>query len=159
MTAIDGSRDQHALATRVEAATAARLEGKTWEEVARLVGYASKGAAYTAVMQYQRRLTAATAAAFREEANARTAERMAMLADVLNDLDVSLELRLRAHAEFTRLEARHARLNGADAPIQVALSAGVAAELEDALAEVESVIRGEVESVTDEPIGDEGSEG
>lgn len=155
-TAIDGSRDQAALQVRLQTALDARAEGKTWEEAATAAGYSNRGACWNAVMAHLRSQTAGTVAELREQANGRTAAKLAFLEDVINDPDVPLEVRLRAADVHTRAEARHARLNGMDAPLQVALSAGVQAELEDALNEVESVIRGEVEAVTDEPIGDEG---
>lgn len=144
---------------RAAAALDAYREHGTWAKAAEVAGYTNKGSAYRAAMKLLGRRVDATVAQLREEANARTAERMAVLSEMVYDLDLSPETRLRAHAEFTRLEARHARLNGMDAPIQVALSAGVAADLEDALAEAEAVLMpGEVLAVHDEPIqgGDDG---
>lgn len=152
MTTIDGNRDRLALTERVATALDARHEGKSWAEAAIAAGYSSKGACWNAVMEYMGRRVEASVSEFRAEANQRTAKRMAMLNDMVTDFDLPPEVRLRAHSEFTRLEARHARLNGMDAPIQVALSAGVVAELHDALEDARALIEGEVLEVHDERI-------
>lgn len=141
MTIIDGSRDQAALAQRLQLAIDKRNEGSTWTEVAEAAGYATKGAAFNAVMGHLRGQVADGVTAMREQANQRHAAKIAMLEDVMYDLDATWADRVRAAAEHTRAEARHARLNGMDAPIQVAISAGVQAELADALGELEEVLR------------------
>lgn len=141
MTAIDGSRDQAALATRVQTALAARREGKTWQQVADACGYTNRGAAYNAVMGHLRGQLAANVGAMREDANARHAAKIAMLEDVMYDVDAPLADRLRAADAHTRAEVQNARLNGTNAPVQVAISAGVKAELADALGELEEVLR------------------
>jgi hypothetical protein len=144
-TPIDGQRDQLALADRVHTALDARRSGKTWAQAAELAGYSNRGACWNAVMGYISRQVTDNVIQLRQEANERTARRLLALEDMALDDELPADVRLRAHAELTRLEARHARLNGTDAPVQVALTAGVAAELSDMLAEAEAVlVRGEV---------------
>lgn len=153
-TTAHGDTSTAGFTDRAETALEAYRTHGTWQKAAELSGYTNKGSAYRAAMKLLGRRVDATVTQLRADANARTAERMAVLTEMVYDLDLSPETRLRAHAEFTRLEARHARLNGMDAPIQVAISAGVAADLADALAEAEAVLlRGEVLEVRDEPIG------
>lgn len=155
MTVIDGDTNTATVLDRAATALQAYRDHGTWEKAAEVAGYTNRGSAYRAAMKLLGRRVDSTAAELRAEANARTAERLAMLHDLATDLDKSDEVRLRAHAELTRLEARHARLNGLDAPLQVALSAGVAAELDDALAEAEAflgeTVAGVVTSSRDEP--------
>jgi transposase len=61
---------------------------------------------------------------------------------------------LAAMDRFLRISERRARLNGLDAPTAVNISLGVRAEMEQALAELSTVIEGEVEEQPDD--GDDG---
>lgn len=55
---------------------------------------------------------------------------------------------LDASKHILDIQARRARLNGLDAPVQVAISSGAAAELADALADLHQIVLGEAWEVT-----------
>ena len=68
--AIDGDRDAARVITRVQRAAELRLMRMSWQQVADRTGYASRGAAYTAVMGYLRRQTDETISELREQESA-----------------------------------------------------------------------------------------
>lgn len=145
----DGDRDSARLITRVQLAAERRLMGMTWQQVADHVGYASKGAAFTAVMGYLRRQADETVAALREQESARLDRAGAALwAKVLGG-------DARAQDTWLRNRASFRALHGLNAPIQVTLSSGAQAALADALADAEalmqSLVAGEVVDRVDEP--------
>jgi hypothetical protein len=156
-TTVDGDTNGARVLDRAQQALEAYRVHGTWDKAAEVAGYTNRGSAYRAAMVLLSRRVDVTASLLREEANARHAQKLAMLEDVIYDLDRPLPDRLRAVDAHTKAEARHARLNGLDAPLQVALSAGVSADLDDALAEAEElfqVVAGEVTARTDEPAED-----
>lgn len=147
---IDGDRDAARVVTRVQHAAALRLQRLSWEEVAQRVGYSSRSAAFTAVMGYLRRQTAETVADLREQESAAIDRAAVAIFPKVLAGDA------RAHDTWLRNRQRYARLHGLDAPVQVAISVGVAAEVDDALAELEefmgTVVPGRVlSSVADDP--------
>lgn len=137
---MDGDTDTTRTLVRAQVALDAYLDGSNWDQAAEVAGYSHRSGAYRAVMRLLGSQVSESAATLREEHNARHAAKIAMLEDVIYDLERPLADRLRAVDAHTRAEARHARLNGLDAPVQVAISAGVQAELADALAELEDVL-------------------
>lgn len=151
-TPTHGDTDSARVLDRAVKALEAYQEGKTWDEAATAAGYTNRGTAYRSVMRLLGKRADAAAATLRAEANERHGAKIAMLEDIMFDLEQPEMVRLRAADAHTRAEARHARLNGMDAPVQVALSAGVSAALHDALADLEQVVQGDVTAVTDEPI-------
>lgn len=148
MTALQGDNDTARTLVRAQTALDSYLDQGSWEEAATAAGYTNRGTAYRSVMRLLGNQVSESAAKLREESNARHASKIAMLEDVIYDLERPLLERLRAVDAHTRAEARHARLNGLDAPVQVAISAGVQAELADALAELEDVLE-----LTEQPDG------
>lgn len=154
-TPIDGDRDKARTLERAVLALEAHRDGETWATAADRAGYTDKGTAYRAVMRLLGQRADVAATELRADANGRHAAKVVMLEDVMYDLDRPMMERLRAADVHTRVEARHARLNGLDAPVQVQISAGVQAELSDALAELAEVVMGQVEGTpTDEPVPD-----
>jgi hypothetical protein len=143
MTVMDGDRDSARRDHRAITALEAHRDGETWQVAAERAGFTTRGAAYRSVMRLLARRADAAANELRAEASARHAGKIAMLEDVIYDLDKPLRDRLLAVDAHTRAEARFARLMGLDAPVQVAISAGVQADLADALAELGEVL-GEV---------------
>lgn len=149
---IHGNRDPLRVSERVRQCAALKLQGLTWEEAgARTVPpYPSRGAAYKAVMPHIRRLRDETLQDLKDILDAQlNRAAVPMYAKVLNG-DV------RAHDSWLRNRKQWADLHGLNAPVQVAISVGVAAEVDDALAELEEyaagqVVRGTVVSSLDDP--------
>lgn len=149
-TAIDGDTDTARHTQRVQAALDAYNDGKGWEGAAAAAGYTNRGTAYAAVMRSLGREVSESVATLRAEANARHASKIAVLEDVIYDLEQPLDRRLRALDVHTRAEARHAALNGLNAPVQIALSVGAAAMMADALSELETIVMGSVTARSDD---------
>lgn len=148
----DGDRDNARLVTRVQLAAERRLMGMTWQQVADFVGYASKGAAYTAVMGYLRRQADETISALRDQESARYDRAAAALwAKVLGG-------DARAQDTWLRNRASFRALHGLNAPLQVTLSSGAQAALADALGDAEAMVMGLVTARVDEPIPDDEEE-
>lgn len=153
--------------TATEIARGARLvrlraQGLTYEQIAEEEGYSDKGAARHALIRALKRHEAENVTELRALENLRLDTDERALRRIITSSTSKPEHLIAAVNARTRLSARRARMNGLDAPLQVALSAGVAAELADALAEAEQVftevVPGMVTSVTDEP-ADERMEG
>lgn len=144
--------------TVMEVARGARLlrmraSRMSYDQIAQIEGYSDRASARNALMRALARHEAENVTELRTLENLALDDDERTLRTIIADRDVSPALRIRAIDSRTRLSARRSRLNGLDAPIQVALSAGVASDLADALAEAEAVlIRGEVLDVRDEPI-------
>lgn len=136
MTEIDGSTDQAALEARIAAAAALRLQGLSWDRVATEAGYASRGAAYNAVMRYLRDQRSETITELRDLTNARLERVIAALWPKAIAGDVA------AAAEVRRYIADFRRHNGLDAPMQVQISSGAEARLTDALQDARSLLTG-----------------
>lgn len=127
--------------------------GFTYDEIAARHGYSDRSAARQALLRVLDRYTSEKATHLRAIENERYEMDQRALRLIIGDASKSDGTRIKAIDARTRAAARHARLNGLDAPLQVALSAGVAADLADALAEAESVlVRGEVLDSHDEPM-------
>lgn len=143
-----GDRDAARVLTRIQAAAADRLMRMTWQQVADRNGYASKGAACTAVLGYMRRTTDETIGALRDQESAGLDRAAAALwAKVLNG-------DARAQDTWLRNRASYRALHGLNAPLQVTLSSGAQAALADALGDAEAIVMGLVTARSDEPLED-----
>lgn len=144
------ARGQHGHDTATELARGARLlrlraARLSYDQIAAELGYSDRGAARNALVRALQRHEAENVTELRALENLALDDDERVLRTIIADRDLAPALRLKAVDSRTRLSARRSRLNGLDAPIQVALSAGVAADLADALAEAEAVlVRGEV---------------
>lgn len=147
-----GAHDLGRAAARRVQAVRLRMSGATYDQIAEACGYSDKGSARHAVMRALTRLEAESVGELRALENARLDADEVVLRSLIADRSQTANTRIRAIDSRLRLSARRARLNGLDAPLQVALSAGVTAELEDALAEAAALIEGEVLDVLDEPL-------
>lgn len=151
-SSIDGVRDVALVLSRVARAAELRLQRYTWQQIADECGYAGKGAACNAVLTYLRKHAHENATALREVENLKLDDDEVELLALRDDTEQEPRVRIRAIEARLRLSARRSRMNGLDAPVQVQLSAGVAAELEDALSEWEDAVAGEVTAVHEEPL-------
>lgn len=114
--------------------------GFTYAELAERHGYADVSGARQALLRALDRHEADSAATLRAVENERYELDQRVLRTMIGDPNLSAEKRIRAIDARTRSVARYARLNGLDAPVQVQLSAGVQAELADALEELAEVL-------------------
>ena len=122
-----------------------RAARMTYEQIAAEMGYADKAAARNALIRALQRHEAENVTELRTLENLALDADERVLRGIIQDPQAPPAARIKAVDSRVRLSARRSRLNGLDAPIQVALSAGVAADLQDALAEAEAVlVRGEV---------------
>lgn len=132
-----------------------RTAGMTYAQIAEQMGYADASGARTALLRALDRHESENAKQLRELENMRLDTDERALRAIISDASVKVGDRIRAVDARTRLSARRARMNGLDAPVQVALSAGVQAELTDALAELGEqlgVVTGEVLAVHDQVV-------
>lgn len=150
----DPGHELAAAAARRAQAVRLRLSGATYEQIAQTVGYSDKSTARQVVLRSLTRLEAESVVELRALENARLDADELVLRSIIQDPTARVPDRLRAIETRTRLSARRARMNGLDAPLQVELSAGVRADLEDAISEAEAALSsvvGEVLNVSDEP--------
>ena len=138
-------------AARRTMAVRLRMAGATYDQIAKQCGYSHRKAAQDIVVRALTKLEVESVGELRALENARLDADERVLRGIISGQDNKPADRIKAIDSRLRLSARRARLNGLDAPLQVALSAGVTASLEDALAEAEALVRGEVLDVTDEP--------
>lgn len=135
-----------------------RAARMTYEQMATELGYADGSGARQALMRALDRHEAENARQLRDLENMALDSDERVLRTIIGDTTAGHAARIRAIDARTRLSARRARLNGIDAPVQVQLSAGVAADLADALRELDETygyVPGEVLASTDEaPDGD-----
>lgn len=131
-----------------------RALGFTYDELAQRHGYSEGSNARQALLRALDRHEALNAAQLRMVENERYELDQRRLRAIIGSDTTTDRVRIQAIDARTRSAARHARMNGLDAPVQVALSAGVEADLADALAELadvlEDVVPGEVVQVQDE---------
>jgi DNA-binding transcriptional ArsR family regulator len=133
---LDGDSDAVATAERVKRGAELRLQRMSWQAIADELGYADRGAAYNAVMGHLRRLRDENLADLRDqESEAYDRAAVAIWPKVLAG-------DARAQDTWLRNRQRFARLHGLDAPVQVSVSAGAVADVEDALAELEELYQG-----------------
>jgi hypothetical protein len=126
-----------ASARRAQAVTM-RLSGLTYEQIAERLGYADKSAVRHTVLRALDRREAARVDELRDVENARLDRANAALwPAVLKGDPKSVDT-------FIRLSARRARLNGLDAPQQIAVTSGLQADFADTLAGLQEVVLGEV---------------
>lgn len=130
-------------AARRAQAVRLRRDGATYEQIAELAGYSDKSTARKAVLRAFRQVEVESVTELRELENRRLDADETVLRTIIANGALKPETRLKAIDSRTRLSARRSRMNGLDAPVQVALSAGVAADLADALAEAQSVLLGD----------------
>lgn len=141
-------------AARAAALLRDRALGLTYDEIAERHQYSHRSNARQALLRALDARVADNAAHLRAIENERYEMDQRVIRAIIADPQSPPATRLRAIDTRTRSAARHARLNGLDAPLQVALSAGVEADLMDALAEAEAIfheVTGEVVSRSDEP--------
>lgn len=129
-----------------------RVLGMTYEQIAESAGYSDKGAARHALMRALDRHEAENAAQLRTIENARLDASERVLRGIAGDANQPAGNRIRAIDSLTRLSARRSRLNGLDAPLAVQISAGVEAQMEDALRELETVVGEVLQFPTPEPL-------
>lgn len=138
-------------AARRAQAVRLRLAGATYQQIAEAAGYSHKAAARNAVMRALTKVEAESVSELRVLENARLDADEMVLRTILQDAQAPARTKIAAVDARLRLSARRSRLNGLDAPVQVAISAGVAADLDDALAEAEAVfVEGVVLESSDE---------
>lgn len=139
---------EYARGARLLRLRAARM---TYAQIAQTEGYADAAGARNALIRALQRHEAENVTELRALENLALDDDERALRTIITNGELPATLRIKAIDSRTRLSARRSRLNGLDAPIQVALSAGVAADLDDALAEAEAVlVRGEVIASSDE---------
>lgn len=150
-----GHSDVAAASARRARAVRLRIGGATYEQIAQVCGYTDKSSAARSVKRALEEIEAESVGELRRIENLALQRDEVILRGIIDDTSVKAETRIRALDSRLRLSQRRARLNGLDAPIAVALSAGVAADLADALTEAEEVLRdfvaGEVLDVHDDP--------
>lgn len=133
-----GQDDARAAARRTQAVRL-RLAGLTYEQIAEQAGYSDRHAARQTVLRALRSVEAESVNELRAVENSRLERATAAVWPKVLSGDV------KALLAWLKVSERLARLNGLDAPVQVAISAGVAGELEDALSLLEqAVVLGEV---------------
>lgn len=142
-TELDGDNDTSRVALRRTRAAEMRLAHKTWKEIADELGYASGGAAYSALMPHIRKQAEETIAELRDLTNARLERVMAVL------LPLAEAGNIPAAHQYRRYLADFRRHNGLDAPVQIQVSTGAAARLDDVLADATKVVLGLVEATDD----------
>lgn len=159
-TGTQGDNDLSRAAARRIRAVRLRIDGATYDQIARICGYSDKKAAWDAVHRALARTEVENVTELRQIENMRLDSDERVLRAIIADSGAKPETRIRAIDSRLRLSARRGRLNGTDAPVQVALSAGVASDLADAIREAEEVLTGfvpgeVVSSVDDEPLREE----
>ena len=117
-----------------------RAAGMSYEQIAQEVGYADGSGARQALLRALQRHESENVAELRQIENLRLDTDERALRAIIGDTQRPAGERIRAIDARTRLSARRARMNGLDAPVQVQLSAGVQAELSDALAELGEIL-------------------
>lgn len=140
---------------RILSLRASRL---TYQQIADQMGYSDAASARNALMRALDRHEAENVSQLRTLENLAMDRDERTLTTIAGDVEKKPAERIRAVDALTRLRARRARLNGLDAPVQVQISAGVQAELQAALDELEQAtrggdtVRGEVLASYDEPM-------
>jgi hypothetical protein len=130
------ARKDETLAREARAVTL-RLGGVTWQQVADQVGYASAEMAMRTVNRALGRHAAQQVDTLRAVENAR-----------LDRAQAAIWMKVQAgdHAAihaFLRISARRSKMNGLDAPTQVNVSASTIADMDAALAALETIVLGE----------------
>lgn len=136
-------------AARRSRAVTLRLMGFSYDEVAQQCGYTDRSTARKTVMRALDKYEAARVGEMRIEENARLDRAQAAIWPAVMKGDT------KAVDTYLRLSARRARMNGLDAPQQVAVTTGAQAALQDALADLRTVVLGEVLESVEVPDDDE----
>lgn len=148
----DPGHDQARTLARAATLMRDRALGFTYEEMAQRNGYADGSGARQALIRALTERAAENAAQLRAIENDRYELDQRALRLIIGDQTKPDGTRIRAIDARTRASARHARMNGIDAPVQVQISSGVRQELDSALQRAREVILGEVIEVHDEPL-------
>lgn len=145
-----GAHDLARASARRIQAVRLRLLGTTYDRIAQICGYTDKSSAAKAVKNALAKIEVETVSELRTLENLRIdADEQELRTIIANT--TSATVKIRALDSRRNLSARRSRLNGLDAPVAVTLSAGVAADLADALDEAEALfVRGEVTGRSDE---------
>lgn len=130
-----GTDPARATARRTQAVTL-RLAGLTYEQIAERAGYGDRHAARNTVMRALREVEAENVQELRQVENARLERATAAIWPKVLAGDV------RALEAWLKVSERLSKLNGLDAPTQVAISTGVQAELSDALGLLQEAVLG-----------------
>lgn len=141
---IDGVRDVFKVTSRIDRAVGLRRDCWTWQQIAEECGYADRGAAHHAVMGWLRANVGDQVNELRILENERLDADETVLRSIIEDPNLDVKSRLRAIDTRTRLSGRRSRLNGMDAPAQVAISAGVQQQLQGALQSLREAVYGHV---------------
>lgn len=112
----------------------------TYAQIAAEMGYYDASAARQALLRALDRHEADDARTLRILENHALDADESTLRGIIGNTQASAAERIRAVDARTRLSARRSRLNGLDAPIQVAISAGVEADLADALTDLAAIL-------------------
>ena len=127
-----------------------RVMGATYAQIAHAEGYTDPATARNAVLRTLRRHASEAVTDLRAVEDERLDLGLARVIPLLSHEDPNVVLR--AHNELVKNSKRRADLHGLDAPKQIVLSAGVQADLERALADLENVVMGEATDVVDTPM-------
>jgi hypothetical protein len=130
---------------------ALRASGFTYPQIAKETGYADGHNARDALLRALARHEAANATELRAIENEAYDADIRVLRRIITDPNAKPETRIAAINARTRAAARHARMNGLDAPQQIAVTAATQVELEQLLATFTTDVLGEVIDVHDEP--------
>lgn len=117
---IHGDTNVFNVLDRIGTAIELYRDGHTWDEVAQVCGYASRGAAHSAVTTYLRRNVDQNVMDLRAiEGRRFDADELRLRQIIATSTDEKMVIR--AIEARTRLSARRARLFGLDAPLNVTL--------------------------------------
>ena len=130
-----------------------RRLGLTYDQIAQQMGYSSKSAPRQLLLRWLQSEPAENVNELRLLENERLDLGLQAVLPLVtmpiegtpglpeNARTIDPRVKLRAVDSLVRLSARRSRLNGLDAPLQVAISTGATAELDDALALLESAVQ------------------
>lgn len=140
-----------------------RRDGMSYQQIAEQTGYADGSGARQALLRALDRHEADSARELRILENAALDADQLALRAIITDRSIDPAIRIRAIDARTRLSARRARLNGLDAPVQVAVSSEAVARLDAVLAEADefmrTVVPGQVLSEHDDTDSEDSDDG
>lgn len=121
-----------------------RALGMTYEQIAEQAGYSDPATARHALMRALDRHEAENVAQLRTLENIAYDSDQRALRSIISDPETKPDIRIAAINARTRSAARHARLNGLDAPVRLAVTSPTQLELMQAMEEFREVVLGEV---------------
>lgn len=132
--------DKTSVTARVNEIARLRVFGLTYQQIADRLGYANRDGPRRILMKHLREQAAEAISEMRAMENARLDAATFSVMTILQGQDAGQAERLRAADTLVRISQRRASLNGLDAPISVDITNSMQA----ALAELESLVLGEV---------------